>query len=134
MNLPENIQRDTDHIISFEVYDDNNQLINTSKITINQKAERFDVYNDENIKANIITNTNKVEIGGCIDCVVNVENISERDLEGITFKLSFPEGMKRLLKETTINGEMKDLYVIKTSNVIEIPSLDLKKVKLLQWP
>lgn len=127
MNLPENIQRDTDHIISFEVYDDNNQLINTSKITINQKAERFDVYNDENIKANIITNTNKVEIGGCIDCVVNVENISERDLEGITFKLSFPEGMKRLLKETTINGEMKDLYVIKTSNVIEIPSLDLKK-------
>ena len=85
MNLPENIMADTQRVAMFEVYNDNNQKINTSKITINQIAERFDIYEDENIKANIvINNAEKLEIGDDTTCRINITNVSGKNLENVS--------------------------------------------------
>lgn len=105
MNLPENIMADTQRVAMFEVYNDNNQKINTSKITINQIAERFDIYEDENIKANIvINNAEKLEIGDDTTCIINITNVSGRNLENILVNIELPENVSKLFTSTT-DGE-----------------------------
>ena len=59
MNLPANIETDIDHEVMFEVYDDSNQIINTSNISIYQEAQQFDTYSDEKIKAETILEINE---------------------------------------------------------------------------
>ena len=122
--LPENITSDTQHVAMFEVYNDNNQQINTSKITINQIAERFDIYEDENIKANIvINNAEKLEIGDDTTCRINITNVSGKNLENVSLNIEIPKELEVLKTITKKNDTEKTNF--EKENSIQITNLNM---------
>ena len=124
MNLPENIMADTQRVAMFEVYNDNNQKINTSKITINQIAERFDIYEDENIKANIvINNAEKLEIGDDTTCRINITNVSGKNLENVSLNIEIPKELEVLKTITKKNDTEKTNF--EKENSIQITNLNM---------
>lgn len=106
MYMPTNIENDITHIAQFEVYNDNNELVNTSKITINQEAEKLNIYEDEKIKAQIeLDNSEKLEIGDYIEGTLVIENISGREVNDVAVALLIPETLSKL---SATRGEINE--------------------------
>jgi len=102
MILPENIENDILHVAQFDVYNNENQIIKMSKVTINQIAERFDIFEDDLIKASIVTEN--AEVNDITNVYINIENVSGRKLEGISLDVTLPENLEIEMSNTTING------------------------------
>lgn len=128
MNLPENAETDINHEVQFEVYDDNNQVINVSKTTIYQEAERFDTYTNEKIKAEMITTPSEgLEIGDFANCTINISNVSGEDLEDILLNIDIPEGLRVSSREVMVNGNISNLNVLELENKLTVQSFTLAK-------
>lgn len=126
MNLPQNIEEDIIHEAKFEVY--NNEAVKTSKITIEQEAPRFDIFEDDKIQANIIfEDAENIEVGNFIKAKINIANISGQDLENVELNISLPEILKDVNSKATVNGETVSAYIFRQENEIEVIKLNIEK-------
>lgn len=124
MSLPANIEEDIVHEPKFEVYDSNNQVVQTSQVTINQEAEKFDTYSDEKINAEMIISSEKVEIEDLLECTINISNISGEQLNNISLNIDVPEGIRIFKKEIESSN---NIGMSENENAIEVSSFNLEK-------
>lgn len=127
VRLQQNIEEDIMHEASFEVYNNENQVINVSKIEALQEAQKSNMYEDNIIKANIVcSNTENIEIGDYVDCGVIVENISNEEIKNTSIKVTMPENFEKAITMLTINGEQIDTPRVTADNEIQIQDINLK--------
>lgn len=106
MYMPEVVEDDTSYVLTYEVYDSNNEILKTSYVTINQEAERFDYYEDENIQANVqIENEQAMQLWDIVKANVNIKNNSGEDLENISVYVNIPIKIEEMLIKIFVNGE-----------------------------
>ena len=124
MSLPANIEEDIVHEPKFEVYDSNNQVVQTSQVTINQEAEKFDTYSDEKINAEMTISSERLELGDGIKCLINLSNVSGTNLKDISVNVDIPE-IFRISTYRVIENE--NIYIDTSEDTMEISSFDLAK-------
>lgn len=125
MNLPEKIEEDVVHDVSFDV-----ENMKTSKITIYQEAERFDIFQDEIISANIeINKTENIEVGDYVTYKVNITNISDSDLTNMTATIELPLTVNDILVQAYPSEEKTMVYARKNENSIEANIISIEKGK-----
>lgn len=123
MNLPKNIEMDVAHEATFEVYDDNNQVIATSKTIIYQEAERFDTYQDEAIKAEMIfENGAKKEVGRILEGKINITNISERAINNVELYIDLPNNLEHTYTNINVNNTLTSVK----NNKIQIKNINVE--------
>lgn len=127
MNLPEKIEEDIIHEVKFEVY--NNQNVKTSKITIYQEAERFDIYADEFINASIsFKNIEEVQVNEILESEIVIKNNSGKTLENIALDIDVPEIFEQTYIKVMANGQYIDANIIyEDVNQIIISDLNIEK-------
>ena len=132
MYMPETVEDDTRYELSYDVYSANNEVLKTSKITIYQEAERFDYYEDEKIKANIVLeNSAALEIGEYAKYKINILNTSDYDLEDISLKISVPEIIEETYTKVSVNGQNIKADILNNEKEIEVIKLDIKKGEVI---
>lgn len=125
--LPLNIEEDIEHKIIIDVYNNQNKVA-TTNTTIKQEAEHLEVYEDENIKAQVyIENKKELEVGDYINYTVAITNKTNKDLNNISLKFNLPEGMEKTLLQTAINTEATDDFVDESDNSIIIKNINIPK-------
>lgn len=123
MNLPANIETDIDHEVMFEVYDDSNQIINTSKISIYQEAQQFDTYSDEKIKADIsFGDITELEIGEMLGTKISITNISEQEVKNVGLYLELPDNLEYAYTNVNSNNTLNLII----GNKISINNINLE--------
>lgn len=125
MNLPEKIEEDVVHNVSFNV-----ENMKTSKITIYQEAERFDIFQDEIISANIeIDKTENIEVGDYVTYKVNITNISENDLQDMSATINLPLTVKDILVQSYPSEDKTIAHSRTNGNSIEVDRISIEKGK-----
>ena len=84
MNLPTRPEEDITHTAKFEVFDNNNQLLRDSKITITQEAPRLDIFeNDEVLVQVAVENETPIKIGEELKYEITVINKTDYEIEDL---------------------------------------------------
>lgn len=123
MNLPEDIEMDITHEAIFEIYDGNNQVVNVSKTTIYQEAERFDTYQDEAIKAEMIfENGTKIEVGKILEGKINITNTSEQAINNTELYVDLPDNIEYTYSNVNINNTL----IATKNNKIKIKNINIE--------
>jgi len=124
INLPENIEDDINHIAEFAVYN-NSEILKTSKMTIHQKAEQFNVYEDENIKVELTTDlTGKIEVSEEFKTRLTIINKSEEKIQNTEIEIKLPEGLKTIANHDTTETIKADVTIL--NNNISIKNLEME--------
>lgn len=127
VELQQNIEEDIMHESKFEVYNNENQIVNVSKIEALQEAQKANVYENNKVNVNIISSkTENVEINDYIDCGVTVQNISGEELKNSSIELSIPENFEKAITLLTINDEQIATPRVNEDNKIQIQGINLK--------
>lgn len=124
MNLPQEIEDDIEHIVNIKVYRNNN--FDETKTIIHQEAEHLDVFENESIKASIVLGNNKIEVGDSFSAVINIENISNQDIENAKLELSVPKKMKSIWHNNTL-PEGADIFLQQEDGMVLITNLNIRK-------
>ena len=96
MNLPEHPQIEMAHVATFEVYDNNDQNIKTSKITVNQEEEKQNEYITSELEAKLEIEKTELEVGDLVKLYLNINNNLDRDINNATIELTLPEELELL--------------------------------------
>lgn len=132
MYMPEKVEDDAEYQEKYEIYNTNNEVIKTSQITIYQEAERFDYYEDELIKANIIIkNLEKVEVGDKVEHVVNIANNTDKSLENVRVEINLPKTLGDIQKWTKVNGKYVNAYLIERDNKLILTNIDINSNEIV---
>ncbi len=125
MYLPQNAEEDTELEANFEVYDNNNQILNISKEKILQEAKKFNIYEDEQIKTQISIAKEDIIVGESFEEIIEITNKTNETISGMEVNINLPENLER--KNTTIesNGESvkalfqagSNLFIAKELNI-----------------
>ena len=127
MELPTNIEEDIEHNIIIDVYNNQN-MVATTTTTIKQEAEHLEVYEDENIKAQVyVENKKELEVGDYTKYTFAITNKTNKDLNNITLRFNLPDGMEKTLLQTAINTEVTDGFVNESDNSIIIKNINIPK-------
>lgn len=128
MTLTQNIEEDITHEAKFEVYNNENMVINVARTEFLQEAQKPNTYVDNSIKADIIfNNTSEIEVKDFMEFGVNVENVSEEDINDLSINLSIPENFEKAITILTVNGEEKKDQIIYENNELKVKDLNLPK-------
>ncbi len=125
MYLPQNAEEDIELEGAFEVYDNNNKVLNVSNKKILQEARKFNIYEDEQIKAQIDIENKDIIVGENFDGTIRIENKTNEIISGMEINIDLPENLER--KNTTIeaNGTNVKSLVKAEKNVLNIKSLNI---------
>ena len=126
MSLPENVEENTSHEVKFDVYNEE-EIIETSKITINQIAKIVTEVATDEIKATIgIYGVEKLPMKFPATTEVTLENLTNEDIEGVTVDIIIPTNFRQIsiddseyaVEIDTKNGivHVKDITLEKNSN------------------
>ena len=102
MYLPQNAEEDIELEGAFEVYDNNNKVLNVSNKKILQEARKFNIYEDEQIKAQIDIENKDIIVGENFDGTIRIENKTNEIISGMEINIDLPENLER--KNTTIEA------------------------------
>ncbi len=110
---------------AFEVYDNNNKVLNVSNKKILQEARKFNIYEDEQIKAQIDIENKDIIVGENFDGTIRIENKTNEIISGMEINIDLPENLER--KNTTIeaNGTNVKSLVKAEKNLPNIKSLNI---------
>ncbi len=112
MYMPDTVEEDTVYELKYDVYNSNNEIMETSELTINQESEKFDYYEDEMIKANIVMDKEKAELGEVVKATVYITNISGKNLENIELFIPLSQELSLAYRNVTLSdGLTNNIYV-----------------------
>lgn len=118
MYLPQNLEEDVELEASYEVYDNNDQILNVSNEKILQEARKFNIYEDEQVKAQITIGKDNINVGDEFEETIEITNKTNEAISGMEVNVNIPENLER--KNTTIesNGETVQSRIKAESNLL----------------
>lgn len=118
MYLPQNLEEDVELEASYEVYDNNDQILNVSNEKILQEARKFNIYEDEQVKAQITIGKDNINVGDEFEETIEITNKTNETISGMEVNVNIPENLER--KNTTIesNGETVQSRIKAESNLL----------------
>ena len=139
MSLPQSVEENTSHEVKFDVYNEE-EIIETSKITINQIAKIVTEVATDEIKATIgIYGVEKLPMKFPATTEVTLENLTNEDIEGVTVDIIIPTNFEQIkvndseyiVEVDTENGivHVKDITLEKNSNKIIVVQAVIEEYK-----
>lgn len=133
MALPQKVEEETEYDVKLEVYNGNNQLIQSSQITVAQEAENTSSEENEKIQANmVIDNTNKIEVGDVKEVTIEVKNISNETIDDLSIDLELPETLALINAAATVDGEKVSMFLNSKNFSFEGGSVKLEPQQVLK--
>ena len=125
MYLPQNAEEDTELEASFEVYDNNNQILNISKEKILQEARNFNIYEDEQIKTQITIAKEDIVVGEKFEETIEITNKTNETISGMEVNINLPENLERKNATIESNGESVKALIQADSNLLIAKNLNI---------
>ncbi len=127
MFMPQIVEDDTVYELKYDVMNNNDEVLKTSKMTIKQEAPRYDIYEDDMIKANIEMEKEIAEVGEVIKTTINITNISGVDLNNMKIFLPIPDTFTFVHMNAYIDGQVaQNTYFTEQDEGMEILAIEIK--------
>ena len=123
MSLPENVEENTSHEVKFDVYNEE-EIIETSKITINQIAKIVTEVATDEIKATIgIYGVEKLPMKFPATTEVTLENLTNEDIEGVTVDIIIPTNFRQI----SIDDSEYAVEIDTKNGIVHVKDITLEK-------
>ena len=123
MSLPESVEENTSHEVKFDVYNEE-EIIETSKITINQTAKIVTEVATDEIKATIgIYGVEKLPMKFPATTEVTLENLTNEDIEGVTVDIIIPTNFRQI----SIDDSEYAVEIDTKNGIVHVKDITLEK-------
>ena len=123
MSLPESVEENTSHEVKFDVYNEE-EIIETSKITINQIAKIVTEVATDEIKATIgIYGVEKLPMKFPATTEVTLENLTNEDIEGVTVDIIIPTNFRQI----SIDDSEYAVEIDTKNGIVHVKDITLEK-------
>ncbi len=123
MSLPESVEENTSHEVKFDVYNEE-EIIETSKITINQIAKIVTEVATDEIKATIgIYGVEKLPMKFPATTEVTLENLTSEDIEGVTVDIIIPTNFRQI----SIDDSEYAVEIDTKNGIVHVKDITLEK-------
>lgn len=123
MSLPENVEENISHEVKFDVYNEE-EIIETSKITINQIAKIVTEVATDEIKATIgIYGVEKLPMKFPATTEVTLENLTNEDIEGVTVDIIIPTNFRQI----SIDDSEYAVEIDTKNGIVHVKDITLEK-------
>ncbi len=127
MYMPQVVEEDESYELKYDVMDSSNEILKTSKITINQEAPRYDIYEDEIIRANIVMDKEKAEVGEIVKATINITNISGKDLKNMKINIPLPKALSLAYRNVMSSDQStQNIYINEKENTLDVLAINME--------